>query len=345
LDSTRKCNKAGGRKVSWSRITHLFTVRVQGAFMSYSQLTQTQRYQIYSLLKTGINQTQIANIVGVHKSTISRELHRNQGKRGYRPKQAHQKALKRRNKAKKRIRQKEWQIIDQKLKIDWSPEQISNKLGPLYGIQISHEWIYQHVREDKQQGGELYKHLRHPKKYRKHTGNGDQRGKIPNKISIEERPEVAENRERIGDWEADTIIGKGKKGAVVTLVDRKSRFLRMGLVEKRTKEAVKEKMIHLLSSYPVHTITCDNGKEFAAHEEVADALDADVYFAHPYASWERGTNENTNGLIRQYIPKGTKFTKLTNDDIEFIENRLNFRPRKCIEFDQPMIFLKSHCCS
>lgn len=313
--------------------------------MSYTQLTCEQRYQIYGLKKTGINQTQMAEIIGVHKSTISRELHRNQGQRGYRPKQAHQKALKRRNKAKKRISKSEWQIIDQKLKIEWSPEQISNKFRPLYGIQISHEWIYQHIWEDKQQGGELHEHLRRRKKYRKRSGNGDQRGRIPNKTSIEERPEEVENRERIGDWEADTIIGKGKKGAVVTLVDRKSRFLRMGLVEKRTKEAVKEKMIHLLSSFPVHTITCDNGKEFAAHEEIAETLNTDVYFAHPYSSWERGTNENTNGLIRQYIPKGTDFTKLTNEDIMFIENRINYRPRKCIGFDQPMLFLKNHCCT
>lgn len=313
--------------------------------MSYTQLTREQRYQIYSLKKTGINQTQIAETIGVHKSTISRELRRNQGQRGYRPKQAHQKALKRRNKAKKRISQKEWQLIDQKLEIEWSPEQISNKFGPLYGIQVSHEWIYQHVWEDKRQGGELYKHLRCRKKYRKRSGKGDHRGKIPNRTSIEERPEEVENRERIGDWEADTIIGKGKKGAVVTLVDRKSRFLRMGLVENRTKEAVKDKMIHLLSSFPVHTITCDNGKEFAAHEEIAEALNADIYFAHPYASWERGTNENTNGLIRQYIPKGTDFTKLTSEDMMFIENRINYRPRKCIGFDQPVLFLKSHCCT
>ena len=313
--------------------------------MSYTQLTREQRYQIYSLKKTDVNQTQIAEIIGVHKSTISRELHRNQGQRGYRPKQAHEKALKRRNKAKKRIDQNEWRLIDQKLKVEWSPEQISNKFGPLYGIQVSHEWIYQHVWADKKQGGELYKHLRRRKKYRKRSGNGDHRGIIPNKTSIEERPEEVETRERIGDWEADTIIGKGKKGAVVTLVDRKSRFLRMGLVERRTKEAVKDQIIHLLSSLPVHTITCDNGKEFAAHEEIAKALNADIYFAHPYASWERGTNENTNGLIRQYIPKGSDFTKLTKDDIAFIENRLNYRPRKCIEFDQPMLFLKNHCCT
>jgi transposase, IS30 family len=124
----------------------------------------------------------------VHKSTISRALRRKQGQRGYRPKQAHQKALKRRNKAKKRISQSDWQIIDQKLEIEWSPELISIKIGSIFGIQVSHEWNYQHVREDKQQGGELYKHLRHPKKYRKRAGNGDQRGKIPNKTSIQKRP-------------------------------------------------------------------------------------------------------------------------------------------------------------
>ena len=313
--------------------------------MSYTQLTQEQRYQIFALLKTGCNQTDIAKTIEVHKSTVSREVRRNQGQRGYRPKQAHHKALQRRNKAMPRISKAEWQMIDNRLKEDWSPEQISNKLKQLYGIQVSHEWIYNHVREDKRQGGKLYKHLRRPKKYRKQVGNGDQRGQIPNKTSIEERPEVVERRERIGDWEADTIIGRGHKGAIVTLVDRKSRFLRMALVEKRTKDSVNKAMIRLLAGYPVHTITCDNGKEFAGHEEVAEALNAAVYFAHPYASWERGTNENTNGLIRQYIPKGTNFKALSTEDINFIENRLNFRPRKCIDFDLPMVFLKNHCCT
>ena len=313
--------------------------------MSYKQLTYEQRYLIYAVLKMGFSQAKIAELVGVHKSTISREVRRNQGQRGYRPKQAHHKALKRRNKAKPRISKAEWQIIDDRLKEDWSPEQISNKLKRLYGIQVSHEWIYHHVQEDKQQGGKLYEHLRRPKKYRKYTGNGDQRGQIPNRTSIEERPEIVERRERIGDWEADTIIGRGHQGAVVTLVERKSRLLRMGLVKNRTKDSVKETMIRLLCGFPVHTITCDNGKEFAAHEEIAEALNAAIYFAHPYASWERGTNENTNGLIRQYIPKGTNFKELDMEDIRFIENRLNLRPRKCIDFDLPMVFLKNHCCT
>jgi len=233
--------------------------------MSYSQLTQEQRYHIYALLKNGCSQTKIAETVEVHKSTISCEVSRNQGQRGYRPKQAHHKALKRRNKAKPRISQAEWQIIDDRLKVDWSPEQISNRLKQLYGIQVSHEWIYHHVQKDKKQGGKFYKHLRRPKKYRNHTGNGDQRGQIPSKTSIEKRPEVVERRERIGDWESDTIICRGHQGAIVTLVERKSRFLKMGLMKNRTKDSVKETMIQLLAGYPVRTITCDNGKEFAAH--------------------------------------------------------------------------------
>ena len=143
----------------------------------------------------------------------------------------------------------------------------------------------------------------------------------------------------------DTIIGKKMKGAIVTLVDRKNRFVRMGLVKQRTKEAVEEKIIALLMGYPVHTITCDNGKEFANHEKISQVLGVDKFFAHTYASWERGTNENTNGQIGQYIPKDTDFKKLTNADICFVENRLNLRPRKYLEFSQPMVILKNHSCT
>jgi len=313
--------------------------------MSYSQLTYEQRYLIYQLLKIGHNQTEISEIIGVHKSTISRELRRNTGKRGYRYKQAQRIAERRKNKARKRISCEDWIIIERYLRKDFSPEQTAQWVLQGYGIQVSHEWIYQHIWEDKRNGGQLYQHLRRKKKYRKRGAKCDNRGKIPRQRCIEERPALVETRERIGDWEADTIIGKGMKGAIVTLVDRKSRFLRMGLVEQRTKEAVKESMIDLLKGYPVHTITCDNGKEFAAHEEIAQALTADIYFAHPFASWERGTNENTNGLIRQYIPKNKDFRTLTDFDISFIEYRLNTRPRKCLSFTPPMVFLKNHCCT
>jgi len=296
-------------------------------------------------LKIGFTQTRIAQQVGVHRSTISRELRCNTGKRGYRFKQAQRMAQQRRNKAKKRITPYDWELIDKHLEMDFSPEQTSHWVLDNHGILVSPEWIYRHIWEDKQQGGKLYEHLRRKKKYRKRSQKGDNRGKIHNQKSIEERPEIVEARVRVGDWEADTIIGKNKKGAIVTLVDRTSRFVRMGLVDQRTKEAVKEKIIALLQGYPVHTITCDNGKEFTDHEEIGQALGADIYFAHTYASWERGTNENTNGLIRQYIPKNVDFRKLTKADIYFVENRLNLRPRKCLDFSQPMVILKNHCCT
>ena len=313
--------------------------------MSYSQLTQIQRYQIYVLKKTGCNQTQIAENVGVDKSTISRELRRNKGQRGYRPKQAQRKAEARRNKAHCRISHGQWTLVEGLVNLKWSPEEISGWLQKYFKIHISHEWIYQYIWKDKRQGGELYEHLRCQKKYRKRSQTGENRGKIPNQTSIEERPAIVDTRERLGDWEGDTIVGKGKQGAIVTLVDRKSRLLKMGLVARRTKDAVKEMVIDLLKGYPVHTITFDNGKEFTEHEEIAQALEADIYFAHPYSSWERGTNENTNKLIRQYFPKETNFRELSNFDVQLAENQLNFRPRKCLAFTQPMVFLKSHCCT
>jgi len=312
---------------------------------AYTQLTYNQRYHIYTFMKAGLCQTEIAETIGVHKSTISRELKRNPGRRGYRPKQAHQYAIARRDKAKSRITDEDWGLIEELICLDWSPEQISDYCRKEQVLQISHEWIYQHIYRDKRKGRSLWKHLRCRKKRKKRYGSYKKRGQIPNRTSIDERPQVVEDRSRWGDWEADTIIGKGKKGAIVTLVDRKSRFLRMGLVSQRTKDVVAEMIISLLADFPVHTITCDNGKEFTSHEEVASVLGAEVYFAHPYASWERGTNENTNGLIRQYIPKDTKFSELTHEDIAFVENRLNTRPRKCLSFMQPVVFLKNHGCT
>jgi len=312
---------------------------------TYSQLTYNQRYHIYAFLKAGFCQTKIAEEIGVHKSTISRELKRNQGRRGYRPKQAQRFAAGRKNKAKIRIKQEDWNLIKVLIGLDWSPEQISDYCRVEQELQISHEWIYQYVYKDKREGGSLWKHLRCRKKHRKRYGSYEKRGQIPNRKWIDDRPQVVEERSRLGDWEADTIIGKGKEGAIVTLVDRKSRYLRMGLVARRTKEAVKEMIITLLEDLPVHTITCDNGREFADHEGIADALKAEVYFAHPYASWERGTNENTNGLIRQYIPKRTAFNMITNEDIQFVENRLNSRPRKCLSFKPPVIILNNHGCT
>jgi IS30 family transposase len=310
--------------------------------MTYTQLTQEQRYQIYALLKMEHSQTEIAIGLGVHKSTINREVRRNRGKRGYRPKQAHRFTLKRRrNAATKRIPAEIWTRIDEKLRQDWSPEQVSGWLKKNTDTVVCHEWIYQHIYKDKRSGGDLYKHLRCQKKRRKRVGDYDRRGKIPNQVSIEQRPEIVEQRERIGDWEGDTIIGAGRQGAIVTLVERKSRFTLLKQVANRTAAAVEEAILDLLRPYQAatHTITFDNGKEFANHQSIAKKLQAEVYFAHPYASWERGTNENTNGLIRQYVPKGSDFSSLSVDLISFVKERLNDRPRKCLDFLTPhMVF-------
>jgi len=310
--------------------------------MSYHQLTQEQRYQIYALLKTEHSQNEIAIFLGVNKSTISREVRRNRGKRGYRPKQAHRYALKRRrNTVRKRIPAESWVWIEEMLRQDWSPDQISNWLKKYTDTTISHEWIYQYIYKDKRRGGDLHKHLRCQKKRRKRIGDYDRRGKIPNQVSIEERPEIVDRRERLGDWEADTIIGAGKRGAIVTLVERKSRFALLKQVARRTAVAVEDAILDLLTPYQevTHTITFDNGKEFANHQNIAEKLQADMYFAHPYAAWERGTNENTNGLVRQYFPKGSDFLSITDDQISFVKERLNGRPRKCLDFQPPtMVF-------
>ena len=310
---------------------------------TYTQLAQEQRYQIYAMLKMGHNQTEIAKEIGAHKSTISRELSRNRGQRSYRPKQAHQMALNRRNKAQPRIQAESWALIESKLREDWSPEQISSWLKQNKDIQVSHERIYLYILENQRAGGDLYKHLRCQKKRRKRYGSYDRRGKLPNRRSIEERPEIVEKRQRIGDWEADTILGQGRRQAIVTLTERKSRFALLRKVERRKAELVCDAMIDLLQ--PVsdcsHTITADNGKEFAEHERIALELEIDFFFAHPYAAWERGSNENMNGLIRQYFPKGCDFTTITDEEIEFVMSRLNNRPRKCLGFKTPFeVFYK-----
>jgi IS30 family transposase len=305
--------------------------------MSYTQLTREQRYQIYALLKMAHNQTEIANCLGVHKATISRELHRNQGQRGYRPRQAHQKALSRRDHARSRIMPETWLEITAKIREDWSPEQISGWLKKHRSIQVSHEWIYQYTLADKRAGGDLHRHLRCQKKRRKRYGSYERRGNLPNRVSIDQRPTIVDQRQRIGDWEIDTIVGKGHCQAIVTLTERKSRFTLLRKVERRTADLVGNAAIDLLQPHSerLHTITADNGKEFAEHERIAQILQTEFFFAHPFSAWERGTNENMNGLVRQYIPKKRAFCTITQDELLQITNRLNNRPRKCLDFLTP----------
>jgi IS30 family transposase len=276
---------------------------------------------------------------------VSRELRRNKGLRGYRAKQAHKKALSRRNHSRKRILPETWALIETKLRLEWSPEQVSGWLKRHYAIQVSHEWIYQYILADKQAGGNLFRHLRCQKKRRKRYGSYDRRGKLPNRRSIEERPAIVEERQRHGDWEVDTIIGKRHRQAIVTLTERKSRFSLLAKVEQRTAEQVGEAVIGLLQPVAdrLHTLTADNGKEFAEHERIACELHTDFFFAHPYAAWERGANENMNGLVRQYIPKTSDLSSVTDKDLRCIMNRLNHRPRKCLDFQSPYeVFFNNH---
>lgn len=232
---------------------------------------------------------------------------------------------------------KTWRFAQKKLRQQWSPEQISAHAD------ISPETLYQRIYADKRAGGSLWQNLRCQKLRKKRYGKHDRRGMIPNRIAIEERPAVVETRSRIGDWEADTLIGKRHKQAIVSLVERKSGFTLIKKVVRKTAHAVSQAVIRLLKPYCnwVHTLTADNGREFAGHEAIAQALHADFYFAHPYASWERGTNENTNGLIRQYFPKDRDFTTISQKEIDMAMNRLNNRPRKRLGYLTPaQVFFK-----
>jgi IS30 family transposase len=307
--------------------------------MAYQQLTQDLRYQIYPFLKADFSQCRIAHELGVDPSTISRELKRNRGGRGYRPKQAQHLADSRRQaKANAtRITTATWQRVSALLRQDWSPEQISGTLKQQGQQAPSHEQIYQHVYADKGQGGDLYKHLRCQKQRRKRYGKYDRRGQISNRKSIDQRPSIVATKERLGDWEIDTIIGKNHQQAIVSIVERRSKLTRLAKVERKTDEAVKAAVIKLLKPLAdrVHTITSDNGKEFAGHEAIAEALAAEFYFAHPYHSWERGLNENTNGLVRQYFPKGSDFTAISDKQVQAVADRLNERPRKRLGYKTP----------
>lgn len=307
----------------------------------YKQLTQEQRYQIYALKKEGLSQGAIARSLEVDKSTISREIKRNTGRKGYRAKQAHEKATKRHIQKPKAIRLTEaikGFIEEQLCSVESSPEQISGRLKVEHQLSISHETIYQYLIANRAQGGELYLHLRHKhKKYRKRYGSTDRRGQIIGRVSIDDRPKIVEEKSRMGDFEGDLVIGKNHKGALATLVDRHSKFSLIAKVPNKSANNVTATIVDML--HPIkerlHTITFDNGKEFAHHHIMADKLAVTIYFAHPYHSWERGLNEHTNGLIRQYFPKGSSLEDITAEQIKVVQDKLNHRPRKILGFKTP----------
>ncbi len=301
--------------------------------MAYKQLTQPQRYQLYSLKKMHVLQKDIAHELGVSPATISRELSRNSNEKGVYTIKAHDLALKRRQgKVQVRLTKGHWIIIENYLRKDFSPEQVHLRLKYKKSFSISPEWIYQYIYQDKANGGDLYKHLRCKKKNRKRYGSVWHRPSVTNKPSIEDRPKIVDSKKRYGDWEIDTVIGRQGGAVLVTLVERKSKLSLMGLAINKTAEAVKKVILQLLNPYMpvVHTITYDNGPEFSKYKEIDEKLKSKTYFCHPFSSGERGLNENTNGLIRQYLPKRMSFDEVSTKTIEWIKKRLNDRPRKAL---------------
>jgi len=306
----------------------------------YKQLTLGLRYQIFAYKQENYSQSKIAELIGVNKSTVSRELKRNSVNNYYSAQQAQIEASAR-DKFKTRYKKLTNKLkleIGKMLKKGWSPEQLSGRLKRDSKINISHETIYRYIYSNQKHGGRLYKYLRHKnKKYTNRSNQYKTRGQIKNRVNINIRAKIVETKKRFGDFEVDTIIGKDHKGAIVTLVDRKSKYTLMKIVDSKHASVVTKAIIELL--YPikhmVHTITADNGKEFSYHKEVTEALDIKFYFCDPYSSWQRGLNEHTNGLVREYIPKKSKFDIVNTTQIVTIQNKLNERPRKSLKFLTP----------
>jgi IS30 family transposase len=304
--------------------------------------TVEQRYRLEFLLQQNIRKSQIAIDLGLHISSIYREINRNSDKRSsiYKANLAIRKCQKRHiEKPKNQCFNKDIKdYVRSLIENDFSPEQIVGK-SIKDGIScVSHETIYKFVWDDKKQDGCLFTHLRRQGKiYRKRGASKDKRGQIVGRVGIENRPKEVEEKQRFGDLEIDLVIGKDHKGALLTINDRATGMLRMKKIESKDAEIVKNATIELLQNWKpfLQTITSDNGKEFAKHQSIAAMLEIDYYFANPYCSWERGANENLNGLIRQYFPKGSDFSLITDEQVENVVNKLNNRPRKRHQFNSP----------
>ena len=309
--------------------------------MCYAHLTQDERYQIHALRceKKSIHAISLA--LGRSKSTIHRELKRNAGVHRWHPAGAQGMADKRQQNCRnaRRISEADWADVAAYVRLNLSPQQAINRLSleKKIPLAISHETVYQRI-YGKKHGADLITHLRGQKRYRKRYASGkERRGGIRNRVSIDARPAIVADKTRLGDWEGDTIIGKDQQGAVVTLVDRVSRFTLAHRVASKHARGVTDAVNRLLTPHRhvCHTLTFDNGLEFAMHGDMTAHLQADVYFAHPYHSWERGLNENTNGLIRQYFPKKTNFKNVSQQALQTAIDQLNHRPRKCLDYKTP----------
>ena len=305
----------------------------------YKQLTSEQRYTISVLLQNRTKQKEIAKAINVSPSTVSREIRRNSGVRGrynWETAQANAVQTKRKKPGNHSINKEVMEEAKHLLVTEqWSPEQISGVLAK-DGKYISHETIYRMIRKDKAEGGTLYKHCRHKLKRRARPVGG-RRISIPNRTSISERPAEVDGK-RFGDFEMDTIVGRGNHGAIVTLIERSTNMLFMRKLKKgKNAKELARTVIHLLSPFKEHvkSITTDNGTEFACHEMIGKSLGVTIYFADPYASWQKGAIENANGLIRQYVPKTETFEHVSHQQITKYSKRINMRPRKKLEFKTP----------
>lgn len=319
----------------------------------YTHLTSEQREQIDVLRRQEYNITDIAVILKRHKSTISRELKRNSSQKYncYLSHRAHQRSESRKSQASAQPRLKSNKIrayVLKKLKLDWSPEQIAGRLKIDHPeLSISHEAIYQYIYDKSTPNREeLIQYLRrsHKKRHKKGLYRKTKKTKIPNRVCIEKRPTAVEHRKEHGHWESDSIVSRASKAALNSIVERKTRLLFLSKLNRKTAACTNNAIIRKLSYLPQNarrSITFDNGTENSGHELITEKLKTDCYFAHPYHSWERGTNENTNGLVRYYLPKGTDFAKITNAQIQALENKLNSRPRKCLGFKTPFEAAKS----
>ena len=307
----------------------------------YNQITSGERYTIARCRQSRMTVGEIAAFTGRHRSSIYREVARNTGSGGrYRCSKAQEKTNGRRSRSRRNrhFSEEELAVVEQYLREDWSPEQVSGYLAKERILRISHETIYKHVWRDKAAGGDLARHLRcAQKKRRKRYRSYDSRGRLAGKRGIADRPAVIEERTEIGHWEVDSVMGSPDKHCVFTMVERKTGLVAIGKLENRTKEEVKKRIVTLIwaQKCPVLTMTADNGTEFHGYKKIERLTRVVFYFAKPYHSWERGLNENTNGLIRQYLPKRKSMAQITQRHCNRIADKLNARPRKRLDFRTP----------
>ena len=306
--------------------------------MGYRRVAGEDRLRIKDGLDAGLTKTEIADKLGFHKSTVGREINRNKGKKGYRPKQAHRKAMER--EASKHGPYKMnpvimTQIIE-RLELKWSPEQISNRLRIEGEETVSAETIYKYIDEDRQNGGELWRHLRRSRRSRKRRfPSEDRRGKIQSARPISKRPMSANKRKSLGHWERDLMVGKNHKSAVLVVTDRKSRFNKFRKLDGKYAKKVTRETATALKGLPLKTMSNDRGLEFSDHQSYEKKMKVKVYFCDPYSSYQRGTNENRIGALRQYLPKKTDLKSLTNRELRKVEFEINNRPMKCLDWMTP----------